>query len=133
MSKEYIKGQISAKQEEINRIKEDTLNQISSAKTENEEEYNSNIEETQLKFEEEERLRDEAIQKAEEWKQKKKEKIKSAKTLSKKLSQLKKGKETFYNAKVKEINTNQKNQIKEVQAEIDALNKQLTTLENEQA
>lgn len=133
MSEEYTKGQIKAKEDEINRIEEDTSNKITSAEKEIEEEFDSNIEEEQSKLDGEEQLRDNAIQNAEEWTQKKKEKIASAKVLSKGLALLKSEKEKTLIAKVKEINTNKKNQIKEVQGEIKALKKELAESEKEKA
>lgn len=133
MSEEYTKGQIKAKEDEINRIEEDTSNKITSAEKEIEEEFDSNIEEEQSKLDGEEQLRDKAIQNAEEWTQKKKEKIASAKVLSKGLALLKSEKEKTLIAKVKEINTNKKNQIKEVQGEIKALKKELAESEKEKA
>lgn len=133
MSEEYTKGQIKAKEDEVNRIEEDTSNKITSAEKEIEEEFDSNIEEEQSKLDGEEQLRDKAIQNAEEWTQKKKEKIASAKVLSKGLALLKSEKEKTLIAKVKEINTNKKNQIKEVQGEIKALKKELAESEKEKA
>ena len=133
MSEEYTKGQIKAKEDEVNRIEEDTSNKITSAEKEIEEEFDSNIEEEQSKLDGEEQLRDNAIQNAEEWTQKKKEKIASAKVLSKGLALLKSEKEKTLIAKVKEINTNKKNQIKEVQGEIKALKKELAESEKEKA
>ncbi|MBY8982835.1 MAG: hypothetical protein KGD57_07795 [Candidatus Lokiarchaeota archaeon] len=67
MSEDYIKGQINAKENEITRIDEDASNKITSTEKEIEEEFDAHIEEVQTKFDEEEQLRDEAIQKAEEW------------------------------------------------------------------
>lgn len=133
MSEEYIRGQISAKEDEITRIEEDASKRDASAESEIEEEFDPQIEATQAKLTEEEGLRDEAIQKAEEWTQKKKEKIASAKDASKKLSQLKNEKAKALNAKLKEIEADKKNQIKQVQGEIKQLEKQLVALEKAKA
>ncbi|MBY9005359.1 MAG: hypothetical protein KGD63_01220 [Candidatus Lokiarchaeota archaeon] len=133
MSKEYIKGQIDAKEAEINRIEEEASNKIASTQKEIEEKYDSDIEEVQSKLEAEEQLRDEAISKAEEWTQKKIEKIASAKVVSKKLSLLKNQREKALNAELKEINNNKNVQIKEVQREIKDLNKKISNLERAQA
>ncbi len=133
MSEEYIRGQISAKEDEITRIEEDASKKDASAEAEIEEEFDPKIEEANVKVEEEEGLRDEAIQKAEEWTQKKKEKIAAAKSTNKMLANLKSDKEKALNVKLKEIETEKKTQIKEVQTEIKSLQKQLLALEKEKA
>lgn len=133
MSEEYIRGQISAKEDEITRIEEDASKKDASAEAEIEEEFDPKIEEANVKVEEEEGLRDEAIQKAEEWTQKKKEKIAAAKSTNKMLANLKSDKEKALNVKLKEIEAEKKTQIKEVQTEIKSLQKQLLALEKEKA
>ncbi|MFW9877074.1 MAG: hypothetical protein ACFFG0_28625 [Candidatus Thorarchaeota archaeon] len=133
MSEEYIRGQISAKEDEITRIEEEASKRDASAEAEIEEEFDPQIEEAQTKLVEEEGLRDEAIQKAEDWTQKKKEKIASAKEASKILAQLKSEKSKALNSKLKEIETDKKNQIKSVQSEIKGLEKQLAALTKEKA
>ena len=133
MSEEYIRGQISAKEDEITRTEEDASKKDASAEAEIEEEFDPKIEEANAKVEEEEGLRDEAIQKAEEWTQKKKEKIAAAKSTNKLLANLKGDKEKALNVKLKEIEAEKKTQIKEVQTEIKSLQKQLLALEKEKA
>jgi hypothetical protein len=133
MSEEYIRGQISAKEDEITRIEEEASKKDASAEAEIEEEFDPKIEEAKAKVDEEEGLRDEAIQKAEEWTQKKKEKIAAAKAANKILADLKKDKEKALNEKLKEIDSEKKGQIKEVQGEIRSLQKQLLALEKEKA
>jgi len=93
MSEEYLRGQISAKEDEITRIEEEAAKKEASAEAEIEQDYDPKIDETKLKLEEEENLRDEAIEKAAEWTEKKKEKIATAKEVTKELATLKKEKE----------------------------------------
>jgi len=133
MSEEYIRGQISAKEDEITRIEEEASKKDASAEAEIEEEFDSKIDEAKAKVDEEEGLRDEAIQKSEEWTLKKKEKIVAAKEANKILSGLKSDKEKALNIKLKEIENDKKAQIKEVQGEIKNLQKQLIALEKEKA
>ena len=133
MSEEYIRGQISAKEDEITRIEEEASKKVASAEAEIEEEFDPKIDEAKAKVDEEESLRDEAIQQAEEWTQKKKEKIASAKDANKVLANLKSEKEKALNVKLKEIENDKKTQIKEVQGEIKDLQKQLIALEKEKA
>lgn len=133
MSEEYIRGQISAKEDEITRIEEDASKKDASAEAEIEEKFDPKIEASKLKLDEEVSLRDEAIQKAEEWTQKKKEKIASAKLADKEYNELKNNKAKALNAKLKEIESDKKNQIKQVQSEIKVLEKQLVALEKEKA
>ncbi|MFX1280228.1 MAG: hypothetical protein ACFFA3_12490 [Promethearchaeota archaeon] len=133
MSEEYIRGQISAKEDEITRIEEEASKKDGSAEAEIEAEFDPKIEEAKAKLDEEEALRDEAIQKTEEWSQKKKEKITSAKNANKVWLNLKSDKEKALNAKLKEIEADKKSQIKAVQTEIKALQKQLIALEKEKA
>ena len=133
MSEEYIRGQISAKEDEITRIEEDSSKKDASAEAEIEEEFDPKIVEAKAKVDEEEGLRDEAIQKAEEWTQKKKEKIAAAKDANKLHANLRSDKEKALNVKLKEIDAEKKSQIKEVQGEIKTLKKQLLTLEKEKA
>ena len=133
MSEEYIRGQISAKEDEITRIEEDSSKKDASAEAEIELEFDPKIVEAKAKVDEEEGLRDEAIQKAEEWTQKKKEKIGAAKDANKLHANLKSDKEKALNVKLKEINGEKKTQIKEVQGEIKSLQKQLLALEKEKA
>ncbi|MFX0145335.1 MAG: hypothetical protein ACFE9C_14820, partial [Candidatus Hodarchaeota archaeon] len=59
------------------------------------------------------------------------DKILAAKTPTKARAQLKKDKANALNTKLKEIENDKKNQIKEVQSEIRSLNKQLAALEKE--
>ena len=133
MSEEHIRGQISVKEDEITRIEEEASKKDASAEAEIEEEFDPKIEEAKAKVDEEEGLRDGAIQKVEEWTQKKKEKIAAAKEANKILADLKKDKEKALNEKLKEIDSEKKGQIKEVQGEIKALQKQLLALEKEKA
>ncbi|MFX1311706.1 MAG: hypothetical protein ACFFHD_03700 [Promethearchaeota archaeon] len=133
MSEENIRGQISAKEDEITRIEEEAAKQEASAEAEVEREYNPKIESTETKQNEEEVLRDEAIEKAAEWTQKKKDKIAAAKAASKELSGLKKEKEKALNVKLKEIASEKKTKIKEVQGEIKALKKELAAIEKAKA
>ena len=133
MSEENIRGQISAKEDEITRIEEDASKKEATAEAEIEAEYNPKIEATQTKLTEEEGLRDEAIDKAAEWTEKKKDKVVAAKAASKELSGLKKDKEKALNVKLKEIEGEKKTKIKEVQGEVKALKKQLSAIEKEKA
>ncbi|MFX1346258.1 MAG: hypothetical protein ACFFBC_09240 [Promethearchaeota archaeon] len=133
MSEEYIRGQISAKEDEITRIEEEASKKDASAEAEIEEKFDPKIEEATAKLNEEEGLRDEAIQKVEEWTQKKKEKIAAAKEANKILVDLKKDKEKALNEKLKIIDSQKKEQIKRVDGEIKALKKQLLALEKEKA
>ena len=113
MSEEYIRGQISAKEDEITRVEEEASKKDASAETEIEAEFDLQIEEAKAKVDEEEGLRDEAIQKSEEWTQKKKEKIATAKDANKKLGNLKSEKDKALNEKLKEIENEKKSQIKD--------------------
>ena len=133
MTEENIRGQISAKEDEITRIEEDASKKEAFAEKEIEEEFDPKIEEAETILKEEEELRDGAIQKANEWTQKKKEKIASSKAANKPLSQLKNEKEKALNAKLKEIANDKKGKIKEVHSEIKSLEKQLAALEKERA
>jgi len=133
MSEEKMKGQISAKEDEITRIEEEASKEEASAESKIETEYNPKIEAAEAKLNEEEVLRDEAIQKAEEWNNKKKEKIAAAKIANKTLSQLKSEKEKALNVKLKEIANEKKGKIKEVQGEIKSLKKQIAAIEKEKA
>ena len=133
MTEENIRGQISAKEDEITRIEEETSKEEASAESKVETEYNPKIEAAEAKLNQEEVLRDEAIQKAEEWNNKKKEKIAAAKGANKTLSQLKSGKEKALNIKLKEIANDKKSKIKEVQGEIKSLKKQIAAIEKEKA
>lgn len=133
MSEEHIRGQISAKEDEITRTEEDASKKEAATEAEIETEFDPQIEEGTTKLKEEEGLRDEAIEKAEEWTQTKKEKVAAAKTASKTLSKLKSDKEKALNSKLKEIATDKKNKIKEIQSEIKSLRKDLATLEKEKA
>ncbi len=133
MTEENIRGQISAKEDEITRIEEEASKEEASAESKVEIEYNPKIEAAEAKLNQEEVLRDEAIQKAEEWNNKKKEKIATAKEANKTLSQLKNGKEKALNIKLKEIANDKKSKIKEVQGEIKSLKKQIAAIEKEKA
>lgn len=133
MSEEEIRSQISAKEDDITRIEEEASKNDASAEKEIEDEFDPKIDETNTKLGEEEKLRDEAIEKAAEWADKKKEKIAVAKSESKALSKLKSDKEKALNNKLKEIESDKKTQIKEKQKEINSLKKQLSNLEKEKA
>ena len=133
MSEENLKGQISAKEDEVTRIEEDATKKEASAEAEVEGEYDPKIAEAESTLSEETKLRDEAIEKAAEWTAKKKEKIVVAKTASKLLATLKSDKEKALKVKLKEIETEKKNKIKAINAEIKGINKQIATLEKEKA
>ncbi|MHA2390697.1 MAG: hypothetical protein ACXAEX_01905 [Promethearchaeota archaeon] len=133
MSEKEIRSQISTKEDEITRIEEEASKKDASAEKEVEEEYNPKIDEARAKLEEEEGLRDVAIDKAAEWTQKKKEKISAAKIASKALANLKSDKTNALNKKLKAIETDKKNQIKEIQKSINALKKELSNLEKAKA
>jgi hypothetical protein len=133
MSEESLRGQISAKEDEITRVEEDASKKEASAEKEIEDEYNPKISETEATLAEEEKLRDEAIEKAAEWTTKKKEKIASAKMASKELATLKKDKTKALNTKLKEIAADKKGKIKEISGEIKGLQKQITAIEKERA
>lgn len=133
MSEENIRGQISAKEDEITRIEEDASKKEASAEKEIEEEFDPKIEESQIKLNEEEKLRDEAIEKAAEWTGKKKEKIATAKAANKMLNTLKNDKEKALNGKLKEIESEKKGTIKEIQGEIKTLQKQIAAIEKARA
>lgn len=133
MSEENIRGQISAKEDEITRIEEDASKKEASAEKEIEEEFDPKIMETQVKLDEEEKLRDEAIEKAAEWTAKKKEQIAAAKVANKMLNTLKSDKEKALNGKLKEIESEKKGKIKEIQGEIKALQKQIAAIEKARA
>ena len=133
MSEENIRGQISAKEDEITRIEEDASKKEASAEKEIEEEFDPKITETHIKLDEEEKLRDEAIEKAAEWTAKKKEQIAAAKVANKMLNTLKSDKEKALNGKLKEIESEKKGKIKEIQGEIKALQKQIAAIEKAKA
>jgi hypothetical protein len=133
MSEEEIRGQISAKEDDITRIEEDASKKDASAEKEIEDQFDLKINETKSKLEEEENLRDEAIEKAAEWANKKKKKIAAAKEESKTLSKLKSDKTKALNDKLKAIESEKKNKIKDIQKEINALIKQLSNLEKAKA
>lgn len=133
MSEEHIRGQISAKEDEITRIEEEASKKDASAEAEIEAEFDPKIDVAKATVDEEEGLRDEAIQKSEEWTQKKKEKIATAKDANKILANLKSDKDKALNVKLKEIENDKKGKIKEVQGEIKNLQKQLIVLEKEKA
>ncbi|MFX1326657.1 MAG: hypothetical protein ACFE91_00745 [Promethearchaeota archaeon] len=133
MSEEYLRGQVSAKEDEITRIEEEAAKKEASAEAEIEQDFDPKINETKLKLEEEEKLRDEAIAKAAEWTEKKKEKITTVKEITKELANLKKEKEKALNDKLKEIESEKKNLIKAVNSEIKNLQKQLSALEKAKA
>jgi len=133
MTEEEIRTQISAKEDDITRVEEEASKKDASAEKEIEDQFDPKINETKLKLEEEENLRDEAIEKAAEWAQKKKEKIAAAKDESKALSKLKNEKTKALNDKLKSIESEKKNKIKDIQKEINALKKQLSNLEKAKA
>jgi len=133
MSEENIRGQISAKEDEITRLEEEASKKEASAEKEIEDEYNPKIQDTEAKLNEEEGLRDEAIEKAAEWTVKKKEKIVAAKDANKTLKTLKSDKEKALNGKLKEIESEKKVKVKEIQGEIKALQKQIAAIEKAKA
>ena len=133
MSEEEIRSQISAKEDDITRVEEEASKKDASAEKEIEDQFDLEINETKSKLEEEENLRDEAIEKAAEWADKKKEKIVAAKNESKALSKLKSDKTKALNDKLKAIESEKKNKIKDIQKEINALKKQLSNLEKAKA
>jgi hypothetical protein len=129
MSEENLRGQISAKEDEITRLEEEAAKKEASAESEIELEYDPKIEEAKAKLEGEEALRDEAIEKAEEWKTKMKEKKAAAKTAAKTYNSLKSDKQKALNAKLKEIDNEKKGKIRAIQGEIRALQKQIVAIE----
>lgn len=132
MSEEEYRSQISAKQDEITRIEEKATKNEASAEKGIEDEYNPKISAANSTLTEEEKLRDEAIEKAAEWTSMKKEKTAAAKIASKELSKLKSDKGKALNTKLKEIQSDKKNKIKLINGEIKALNKQIKALLKEQ-
>jgi len=132
MSEEEYRSQISAKQDEITRIEEEATKNEASAEKGIEDEYNPKISAANSTLTEEEKLRDEAIEKAAEWTSMKKEKTAAAKIASKELSKLKSDKGKALNTKLKEIQSDKKNKIKLINGEIKALNKQIKALLKEQ-
>ena len=133
MSEENIRSQISAKEDEITRVEEEASKKDASAEKEVEDEYDPKIAEATTSLSEEEGLRDEAIEKAAEWTQKKKEKITAAKTASKTLSNLKSDKTKALNDKLKSIETEKKSDVKALQNDVKALKKELSNLEKAKA
>ncbi|KKN53056.1 hypothetical protein LCGC14_0606080 [marine sediment metagenome] len=133
MSEEEYRSQISAKQDEITRIEEEATKNEASAEKGIEDEYNPKISAANSTLTEEEKLRDEAIEKAAEWTSMKKEKTAAAKIASKELSKLKSDKGKALNTKLKEIQSDKKNKIKLINGEIKALNKQIKAILKEQA
>lgn len=133
MSEENIRGQISAKEDEITRIEEEASKEEASAESRVETEYNPKIQQAETKLNEEEVLRDEAIEKAAEWKVKMKEKKVAAKVASKTLNTLKSDKEKALNSKLKEIANEKKAKVKEIQVEIKTLQKQIDAIEKARA
>ena len=133
MSEENIRGQISAKEDEVTRIEEDASKKEASAEKEIEEEFDPKIGDAQVKIDEEEKLRDEAIERAAEWTGKKKEKIAAAKDANKMLKTLKNDKEKALNGKLKEIESEKKGTIKEIESEIKTLQKQIAAIEKARA
>ncbi|HDZ16887.1 MAG TPA: hypothetical protein ENH75_01265, partial [archaeon] len=93
MSEENLKGQISAKEDEITRVEEDATKKEASAEKEVEEEYDPKITNAETSLAEEEKLRDEAIEKAAEWSAMEKEKKTAAKDAIKLFANLKSDKE----------------------------------------
>ncbi|NVM35726.1 MAG: hypothetical protein HWN81_09035 [Candidatus Lokiarchaeota archaeon] len=133
MSEENIRGQISAKEDEVTRIEEEASKEEASAESEVEAEYNPKITKAEAKLNEEEVLRDEAIEKAAEWNAKMKEKKVAAKDASKTLNTLKSDKEKALNSKLKEIANEKKTKVKEIQGEIKVLQKQIAAIEKARA
>jgi len=129
MSEENLKGQVSAKKDEVTRIEEDATKKEASAEAEVEGEYDPKIAEAELTLSEETKLRDEAIEKAAEWAATKKEKITAAKVASKLFATLKSDKEKALKVKLKEIETEKKNKIKAINAEIKGINKEIAAIE----
>ena len=133
MSEENIRGQISAKEDEITRQEEEASKKEASAESEVEAEYNPKIQDAEVKLKDEEGLRDEAIEKAAEWKVKMQEKKTSAKLANKTLNTLKSDKEKALNGKLKEIEGEKKVKVKEIQGEIKVLQKQIAAIEKARA
>jgi len=129
MSEENLKGQISAKKDEVTRIEEDATKKEASAEAEVEGEYDPQIAEAETTLGEETKLRDEAIEKAVEWTATKKEKITAAKAASKLFATLKSDKDKALKVKLKEIETEKKNKIKAINAEIKGINKEIAAIE----
>ena len=133
MSEEEIRSQISAREDDITRIEEEASKKDASAEKEIEELFDQKISDANSILEEETSLRDEAIEKAAEWTQKKKEKIGAAKNADKTHSKLKSDKTKALNDKLKAIETEKKNRIKAIQKEINTFKKQLIALEKAKA
>lgn len=133
MSEENIRGQISAKEDEITRIEEEASKKEASAESGIEGEYNPKIENAEAKLNETEKLKEEAIEKAAEWSTKKKERIAAAKEAGKTLKTLKSEKEKALNAKLKEIEGEKKAKVKAIHSEIKALQKEIAAIEKAKA
>ena len=133
MSEENIRGQISAKEDEITRIEEEASKKEASAESEVEAEYDPKITAAEAKLKNEEGLRDEAIEKAAEWNAKEKEKKAAAKEANKMLNTLRSDKEKALNGKLKEIQGEKKVKVKAIHGEIKVLQKQITAIEKARA
>ncbi|MHA1916362.1 MAG: hypothetical protein ACW986_18280 [Promethearchaeota archaeon] len=133
MTEEEIRSQISAREDEITRVEEEASKKDASAESEIEELFDQEITAAKATLDEETGLRDEAIEKAAEWTQKKKEKITAAKNANKAHDKLRNDKTKALNDKLKAIETEKKNKIKDIQKEINGFKKQLIALEKAKA
>jgi len=129
MSEDELRSQISAKEDEITKIEEEANKKEASAEKEVEGEYDAQITAAEGTLAADEKARDEAIEKAAEWLAVKKEKITAAKLASKEVATLTKGKAGALKLKLKDIIAGKKADVKAVQTEIKALNKQLSALQ----
>ena len=133
MSEEDLNGQISAKEDEVTRVEEDATKKRASAEAEVEGEYDPKIAAAETTLAEEEKLRDEAIEKAAEWAAKEKEKKVTAKDGSKLLGNLKSDKEKALKVNLKEIDNDEKIKIKALNGEIGKIRKEIARLEKAKA
>ncbi|MHA2397357.1 MAG: hypothetical protein ACXADU_00525 [Promethearchaeota archaeon] len=133
MTEEEIRSQISAREDDITRIEEEASKKDASAEKEIEDLFDQKITNAKAVLDEETGLRDEAIEKAAEWTQKKKKKIAAAKDADKAHNKLRSDKTKALNDKLKAIETDKKNKIKAIQKEINGFKKQLIALEKEKA
>ncbi len=129
MSESEIESQISAKEDEITKIAEEANKKEASAEKEIEAEWDAQIAEAETKLTSEQKLLDEATEKASEWAATKKEKGAAVKGLVKEVKTLKSGKTKALNTKLKEIDKDKKMSVKAVQSEIKSLQKELKALQ----
>ncbi len=129
MSIDELRSQISAKEDEITKIEEESNKKEASAEKEIEAEYDSKIKDTESNLAGEQKELEEATAKAAEWNAKQKEKSVAVKTLNKELATNTKLKSKALATKLKEINVDKKGKIKAIQGEIKGLNKQIKLLE----